>query len=225
MRKGILVLVLGLLVSGLVFASGTSEATAKESGQVLHIVFPVVQQNWSPFQGGGHAARWQSLMWAAPMYFDKKGVLTPYVLSSAEPDASYVTWTLKMNPKAVFSDGSPITAKDLVGTWNLCTRPATKHARIDLFLGGVKGFVDVSRGNAKDLTGLVIKDDRTVIVTLAGPDPIFDQKIATALIAPEKFPRQRIALERKTATGGVPKRGSWFPGPSCPSPWILMRES
>ena len=50
---------------------GTSVAQDKPAGQVLNIAHPALSQTWSPLQGGGHAARWQSLMWAAPMYFDK----------------------------------------------------------------------------------------------------------------------------------------------------------
>ena len=77
------------------------------------------------------------------------------MLSSADSD-DYVTWTLEVNPDAVFSDGSKITAEDVVGTWNLSARPATKHARVNLFLGGVAGFDDVILGNALDMTGLAV---------------------------------------------------------------------
>ncbi len=64
---------------------GTAVAQDKPAGQVLNIAHPALSQTWSPLQGGGHAARWQSLMWAAPMYFDKSGTLQPLVLAKAEP--------------------------------------------------------------------------------------------------------------------------------------------
>jgi peptide/nickel transport system substrate-binding protein len=216
MRKGILILLIGLLVSGFVFAGGGGEPVAEETGQVLNIAHPVLSQTWSPLQGGGHEARWQSLMWAAPMYFDKDGKMTPYVLSSAESDASYVTWTLKVNPDACFSDGSPITAMDIVGTWNLSSRPATKHARVGLFLGGVEGFRDVTLGNAQDMSGLEIKDESTIIVTLGSPDPIFDQKIATALIAPVKISQAEDASGRENGDWWSPERGVVVSGPFMP---------
>ena len=128
------VLLLGLSVLGLTpLQSGQASA---EDGQVLNIAHPVLQQNWSPLQGGGHAARWQSLSWAAPMYFDKDGKLTPYVLSSVESDDSYVNWTLHVNPDAVWSDGSKITAEDVVGTWNLSARPANQARSHQSVSGG-----------------------------------------------------------------------------------------
>nr|WP_321526902.1 ABC transporter substrate-binding protein [uncultured Cohaesibacter sp.] len=208
------VLVLGLAVLGLTpLQSGQASA---EGGQVLNIAHPVLQQNWSPLQGGGHAARWQSLSWAAPMYFDKDGKLTPYVLSSVESDDSYVNWTLHVNPDAVWSDGSKITAKDVVGTWNLSARPATKHARVNLFLGGVDGFNDVVVGKAKDMTGLKITDDATIAVKLASADPIFDQKIATALIAPVKISQAEDENGNEKADWWMPQNGVVVSGPFMP---------
>ncbi|WP_119309035.1 ABC transporter substrate-binding protein [Cohaesibacter haloalkalitolerans] len=208
------VLVLGLAVLGLTpLQSGQASA---EGGQVLNIAHPVLQQNWSPLQGGGHSARWQSLSWAAPMYFDKDGKLTPYVLSSVESDDSYVNWTLHVNPDAVWSDGSKITAKDVVGTWNLSARPATKHARVNLFLGGVDGFNDVVVGKAKDMTGLTITDDATIAVKLASADPIFDQKIATALIAPVKISQAEDESGNEKADWWMPQNGVVVSGPFMP---------
>ena len=217
MKKVLIITLMGLLLAGLAFAGGQQEAEAADAGMVLNIAHPVLQQNWSPLQGGGHAARWQSLMWAAPMYFDKDGKLTPYVLSSAKSDSSYTTWTLAINPKAVFSDGSPITAADVVGTWNLSARPATKHARVDLFLGGVKGFEAVSLGNADGMSGLAIKDDATVVVTLGSPDPIFDQKIATALIAPVKISLAEDSSGQEKTDWWMPESGVAVSGPFMPS--------
>ena len=216
MKKGLLLLVLLLTVSGLVLAGGQGEAPKEEAGQVLNIAHPVLQQSWSPLQGGGHSARWQSLMWAAPMYFDKDGKLQPYVLTKAVPDSRFLVWTLTISPKAVFSDGSPITAQDVAGTWNLCVRPNTKHARADLFLGGVEGFTDVSLGKAKDMSGLKVADPQTVIVTLSAPDPIFDQKIATALIAPVKISQAADAQGNEVSEWWHPSNGVVVSGPFMP---------
>ena len=189
---------------------------AGEEGQVLSIAHPALDQNWSPLQGGGHVARWQSLCWAAPMYFDKDGALTPYVLSEATSDDAFKVWTLKLNPAAVFSDGSPITAEDVVGTWNLCARPTTKHARVDLFLGGVDGYGDVSLGTAPDMPGLVVTDGATVTVTLSQPDPIFDQKIATALIPPVKVAQAVGADGAEVQDWWRPENGVVSSGPFMP---------
>jgi peptide/nickel transport system substrate-binding protein len=208
----------GLLMVGLAtlgMSSTLVQSASGQEGQVLNIAHPVLDQNWSPLQGGGHVARWQSLWWAAPMYFDGAGELTPYVLSSASSD-DYVTWTLEVNPEAVFSDGSKITAEDVVGTWNLCARPATKHARVDLFLGGVTGFDEVILGKALDMTGLAVVDEDTVSVTLSQADPIFDQKIATALIPPVKVSQAVGPDGNENADWWMPQNGVVVSGPFMP---------
>lgn len=215
MKKDLFRLILiGLAALGM--SPAMVQTASAEEGQVLNITHPVLDQNWSPLQGGGHVARWQSLWWAAPMYFDKDGKLTPMVLSSATPDASFTTWTLSVSPEAVFSDGSKITAEDVVGTWNLCARPTTKHARVDLFLGGVAGYGDVSVGNAKDMTGLVVTDDQTVTVTLAEPDPIFNQKIATDLIPPVKISQAADENGAEKSDWWKPENGVAVSGPFMP---------
>ena len=74
MRKGLAkFLLIGLAALGMSCAQLPSASAA--DGQVLNIQHPVLSDSWSPLQGGGHVARWQSLWWAAPMYFDKDGKL------------------------------------------------------------------------------------------------------------------------------------------------------
>ncbi|MDP2791648.1 MAG: ABC transporter substrate-binding protein, partial [Rectinemataceae bacterium] len=212
MKRTILMVLCALVAVGTAFAANPLPA----KDQVLNIAHPEVSQSWSPLQGGGHVARWQSLWWAAPMYFDKEGKLQPYVLSKAAPDAKFTTWTLTINPKAVFSDGSAITAEDIKGTWELCAVPSTKHARVDLFLSGVVGYKDVTLGKTPYMAGIVAKDKSTVVVTLSAPDPIFDQKIATAMIAPVKISQARDAKGEQKQEWWHPKNKVVVSGPFMP---------
>jgi len=216
MKRVVSTVLISLACTLVVFAGGGKETSSVESGQVLRIAHPTLTQNWSPLQGGGHQMRWYSLMWAAPMYFDKEGNLQPYVISRAEPSNDFITWHLSVNTKAVFSDGSPITAEDVKGTWDLCVVPSTKHQRADLFLGGIKGFKEVASGAQKSLSGIVVKDSRTLEVTLSEPDPIFDQKIATALIPPVKISQARDANGEEKKEWWHPKNKVVVSGPFMP---------
>ena len=177
MSKKLLVTIF-LAIAILALAFGGGKAETKEPDQTLKIIHPVNTGNWSPFNGGGHEIRWLSLWWASPMYFDADGNVQPYVMESWKGNADSTVWEFKISDKAVFSDGSPITAKDVIGSWNLATRPSTQHQRVDLFFSGVVGYADVSAGEA-ELDGLVAKDDRTIEVTLTSSDPIFFQKLAS----------------------------------------------
>jgi len=216
MRSKILLPVLLVLLTGYVFSAGQNDPAAAESGQVLRIIHPVLQESWSPLLGGKQGVRWQSLMWASPFYFDKYGILQPYVLTSAVPDSSFTAWTLKIDPAAVFSDGSPITAGDLAGTWNLCVRPGTRNSRAGQFLGGIAGYDDVVQGKAGNMSGLAVADDKTLIVTLSHPDPVFDKRIATALISPVKIAQAEDEQGNEIPGWWRPENGVAVSGPFMP---------
>lgn len=166
-------------------------ATAEE--KVLTLIDPVVSKDWSPLRGGGPNVRQLSLWWAPPVWADMQGKLHPMVFESWSSNADFTVWTFKIDPKAVFSDGSPITAEDVKGTWELCTQPLTKHQRVSLFLSGIVGYDEAVAGNATTLPGIVAKDASTVEVTLKSPDPIFVNRIATNLIGPVKISQARGA--------------------------------
>ncbi|MBI9104783.1 MAG: ABC transporter substrate-binding protein [Spirochaetales bacterium] len=213
--KRILAVVLVLTIAMGVFAGGQKDDTAEET-QVLKIAHPVIGSNWSPLRGGGHEVRWQSLQWASPMYFDENGELQPYVFTEWSSNSDSTVWTFKIADNAVFSDGSPITAEDVVGTWNLSTIPSTRHERVNLFLSGVKGFEDVKNGNGSEMPGLKAKGADTVEVTLSAPDPIFAQKLATALIPPVKISIARGADGEQVPEWWHPDNDVVVSGPFMP---------
>ena len=210
--KGILVLILGLIATGLIFANGGSEKDA-DSGQVLNIIHPVNSDNWSPLNGGGHEVRWLSLQWASPMYFDADGELQPYLFTEWKGNSNNDVWTFTLDPDARFSDGSKLTVEDVIGTWNLCVRPSTQHQRVNLFLSGVVGFDDVAAGKTKDMTGLKKINDSTIQVTLSQSDPIFYQKLATNLIPPVKISQAADANGEQITEWWHPKNGVVTSGP------------
>ena len=65
-------------------AAALSTAAPAWADQVLNIAHPALEQSWSPLQGGGHVARWQSLGWAAPKHFDKDGKPTETLLAAKQ---------------------------------------------------------------------------------------------------------------------------------------------
>ncbi len=214
MKKALALMILSVLILAGAMANGSQEEAG--SGQVLRIIHPVNSANWSPLNGGGHEVRWLSLQWASPMYFDADGELQPYVFSDWSGNADSTVWTFTIAEDAVFSDGSPITAEDVKGTWDLSTRPSTKHQRVNLFLSGVEGFDAVSTGEAMEMSGLVVKDDRTIEVTLSQPDPIFYQKLATALIPPVKISQAQDENGQQITEWWHPKNDVVVSGPFMP---------
>ncbi|WP_341487050.1 ABC transporter substrate-binding protein [Pararhizobium sp. A13] len=211
-RRNALKLGLGTSVALGLFGLNARIVVAQE-GQVLKVAHPAFNQDWSPLRGGGPPYRWNSAWWAAPMYFDSKGELHPYVFTSWEPAADNKTWTFKIDPKAVFSDGSKITAEDVKGSWNVSAMPNTKNQRADQVLSKVAGYADVSAGKAKEISGIATPDEGTVVVTLTDADPIFFMRLGNHIAPITKASQSRGEDGEEVADWYMPDNGAVFSGP------------
>ena len=181
--------------------------------QVLKVAHPSFDQDWSPLRGGGPHYRWNSAWWASPMYFDAAGKIHPYVFASWEGSPDAKTWTFKIDPKAVFSDGSAITSADVAGSWNVAAMPSAKSQRVDQVLAGVTGFADVSGGKANAISGVATPDASTVVVTLDKPDPIFFMRVANHIVPIAKAAQVRGADGNEIADWFLPEKGAVYSGP------------
>ena len=178
-------------LAGATVLSFTGRMALAADGQVLKIAHPSFDQDWSPLLGGGAPFRWNSLWWAAPAYFDADNKLHPYVFASWQGSADNKTWTFRLDPKAVFSDGSKITAADVKGSWEVAAMPATKSARVAQVLSGVTGYADVSTGKGSTIAGITTPDDGTVVVALDAADPVFFERVANHIIPVTKASQVR----------------------------------
>ena len=211
-RRSALKLGLGTSVALGLFGLNARIVVAQE-GQVLKVAHPAFNQDWSPLRGGGPPYRWNSAWWASPMYFDSKGELHPYVFTSWEPDADKKVWTFKIDPKAVFSDGSKITAEDVKGSWNVSAMPNTKNQRADQVLSKVAGYADVSGGKAKEISGIATPDENTVVVTLSESDPIFFMRLGNHIAPITKASQSRGEDGEEVADWYMPANSAVYSGP------------
>ncbi len=194
-------------------ALGLLAGRAYAAEQVLKIAHPIFTMDWSPMLGGGHAFRWNSLWWASPMYFNSKGEIQPYVFTSWEPSNDAKTWTFKIKDGAKFSDGSPITAADVKGSWEVAAMPATKNQRVPQVLSGVDGYDAVANGGANSLAGVSTPDDSTVVVNLTATDPIFYMRIANHIVPIVKAAQARGADGNLVPEFYTPQNGGICSGP------------
>lgn len=214
-RRGLLKFGLGSVVAVAAFGPGARIVMAQE-GQVLKAINPAFNQDWSPLRGGGVPFRWNSFWNGSAMYFNDKGEIQPYVLSEWTPSADFTVWTLKVNPEARFADGSAITAADVKGSWELSAMPSTKNQRVDQVLSGVAGYGAVKDGTATDISGIVAGEGE-LTVTLAGPDPIFFQRLANHIA-----PIVKVSVARGADGNEV---ADWFLGANGATSGPFMMES
>lgn len=117
---------------------------------------------------------------------------------TASPDAT--VYTFNLNPAAVWSDGEPVTADDVLFTiaWSAQNPTAFKQIPVDMWTR-VKGGADVV-GTTNIPEGVKAIDDHTVEITLEAPDATFLRRIAGAVyyILPEHVLSDLTAAEAPT---------------------------
>jgi oligopeptide transport system substrate-binding protein len=111
--------------------------------------------------------------------FDPGLVLRPALASSwdVSDDGKQVVFHLR--PGALFSDGTPITADDVVGSWLRLVDPAAPSP-LSVLLLGVHGVADRLAGRATDAGGVGIHArNGTVVVDLDRPGADFPSVVAS----------------------------------------------
>jgi peptide/nickel transport system substrate-binding protein/oligopeptide transport system substrate-binding protein len=103
-----------------------------------------------------------------------------------------LTYTFHLRSGVKFHDGSPFTARNVVSSWQRALDPKTKSGAAQ-FLFPIKGARAFNADSAKTISGLTVRDDSTLIVTLAEPLAIFTKMLAMPVAAmlpitvPENF--------------------------------------
>lgn len=139
-----------------------------------------------PMWGGSDNQSWMPLLFTPPLYFDVDLNLQPGVFDSWESNDDFTEWVFTIDPRAQWSDGTPITAADVKSTWEIMTDPLTEQGRIPQYIGSVVGFDAVRDQSATDMEGLTVVDDSTLQVNLVKSDPVFHWRVATTHMNPIK---------------------------------------
>ena len=106
---------------------------------------------------GGQAVAFSEFL--SPFYHDVDFNLKPLLATEMKPNADFTVWTMKLDPRAKWSDGSKLTAKQVKEGWEWVTAPAQKTSNITGWaLDNVKGFKDMADGKAQEIAGIVVKD-------------------------------------------------------------------
>lgn len=141
---------------------------------------------------------------------DKDGVPIPGQAESVEISADGLTYTFTLRDGLMWSDGTPLTAKDFVYSWNRAIDPVTAADYAYMF-ESIKGFAE----GELDVTAT---DDKTLVVTLVAATPYFLELTAFPTFSPVREDLVAAAPEAwatavDTYIGNGPyKISEWVPG-------------
>jgi peptide/nickel transport system substrate-binding protein len=107
-------------------------------------------------------------------------------LAAAAPEVSEdaKTITFKLKPGLKWSDGQPLTSKDVVFTYNALANTETGSAQAGKF-AAIEGAKDLADGKADTLKGVTATDPTTVTIKTSGPSAGLPGLIGNTPILPE----------------------------------------
>jgi oligopeptide transport system substrate-binding protein len=106
-------------------------------------------------------------------------------------------YTFHLRDDVYFNDGRNVTAQDVKYSWERACKPGTMSPVAATYLGDIVGVRDMLAGNASSISGVTVKDDRTLEVTIGQPKSYFISK----LTYPTSF-----VVDRETVEGS----SSWW---------------
>ncbi len=123
------------------------------------------------------------------------------------PDGT-VTYTFHLRADAVFHERQPVLADDVKFSLERAADPATQSLVAEFFLGDIVGVKEKLRGEAEEISGVQVVDDKTVAITIERDLPNFLFK----LTYPTAFVVDRRQVEGDT---------NWTRQPNGTGPFML----
>ena len=86
-------------------------------------------------------------------------------------------YTFRIRPDAVFHDGKPVTAEDVRWSLERATDPLTEAPNVDQYLGDIVGVDAKINGDALEISGVRVVNERTIEITIDGSKSFFLAKL------------------------------------------------
>lgn len=170
-RYHISLLAAGCLAAPLIAACGASPVTHSSAASTAVIALPLqTSPDWffPVLASSGYYdtnTQMYSLMYLPLVYFNNRDAVD-YAQSLAESiqsNANGTVYMIHLNPKWQWSNGQPVTAQDVVFTWDI-TKAASGNGNLPWTYGGAG-----AGGIPSDWTSVTATGTHTVKVTLANP--------------------------------------------------------
>jgi ABC-type transport system substrate-binding protein len=141
-----------------------------------------------------------SLLFDNLTQFDADAQLAPGLARTWEADASGRTYTFHLRQNAAFHDGRPIKAADARASMLRALAPGTTGGR-SWPLYPIRGARAYAAGQSKQVEGITVRDDSTLILTLEEPLNLFPKLLAMPVAAIVPTPTPPDFDQRPTGSG------------------------
>lgn len=160
---------------------------------------------YDPATGGG-----DDLVFSGLVAFNPQLELVPELAASWDISPDGTIYTFHLRPNARFHDGRPVTAQDVIYSWERAADPATNSDTVLTYLGDIVGVREKHAAEAEQISGLRAVDDHTLQVTIDAPKPYFLLKLTYGTAA---------VVDRANVEAGP----EWYRTPNGTGPYKLIR--
>ncbi|GAB4115121.1 MAG: hypothetical protein Fur005_23070 [Roseiflexaceae bacterium] len=160
---------------------------------------------YDPAHGGGG-----KIIFSGLTAFTPSLQLEPDLAESWDISADGTTYTFHIRRNARFHNGRPVTAADVIYSWDRAAAPETDSNNVLTYLGDIVGVADRRSGTAPSISGLRAIDDHTLEVRLDSRKPYFPMKLS--------YQTAFIVDQENIATGE-----EWYRTPNGTGPFRLIR--
>ncbi|MGN8178594.1 ABC transporter substrate-binding protein [Serratia marcescens] len=136
---------------------------------------------------------------------DSQGKPEGRLAESWQVSPDNLTYTIKLRPNLVYSDGSPLKADDIAFTLTLLHDPAY-DGDTDITPAHIQGGAEYKNGTAAGISGLKVIDDRTIQIVTTQPGATTLQLIGGPVLSRAYYGKdyQRGKLDSVRAFNGKP---------------------
>ena len=140
---------------------------------------------------------------------DKELNVVPDLAESWDISQDGTVYTFRLRPDATFHDGKPVTSEDVRWSLERVTSPLTESPNVDQYLGDIVGVDKKLAGDALEISGVRVINERTIEMTIDQSKSFFLAK----LTYPTAFVLDKLNVE------GDPK--NWFRKPNGTGPFKM----
>ncbi len=117
------------------------------------------------------------LVYSGLVAFDPRLNLIPDLAETWSVSGDGLTYTFTLRSNATFHDGRPVTAQDVIYSWERAADPKTQSDTVLTYLGDIVGVKEMRAGSANHISGLQALDDHHLQVRIDAPKPYFPLKL------------------------------------------------
>jgi oligopeptide transport system substrate-binding protein len=209
-RKAFTVVTLLLLVIVVASVAGNASASHPPQGSPGQTLVLAGGESTNPreYDPATTHGNGDKLVFSGLVSFDPQLNLTPDLAKSWDVNPDGTVYTFHLRENARFHNGRPVTAGDVIYSWERAANPALGSDTASIYLGDILGEREMAAGEAEHISGLQTLDAHTLRVTVDAPKPYFLLK----LTYPTAF-----VLDKANVESGE----EWFRTPNGSGPYKM----